>query len=109
MRRYPELNALTSDQLVGFIEGKLVEHGIRKVIPQDDLLGYAYRLFVRSARLKKIVEKAIEDIQDQDDLVAPVDLRESVAEYLLQHPELSWDAAVAAIADEVDLDEGVGD
>jgi hypothetical protein len=93
-----ELNALTSDQLVGFIERKLVEHGIRKVIPQADLLGDAYRLFVNSARLEKIVEKAIEDIEDQDDLDPPVDLGERVTEYLRQHPESRWDAAVAAIA-----------
>ncbi len=101
-----ELNALTSDQLVGFIERKLDEHGIRKVIPQADLLGDAYRLFVNSARLEKIVEKAIEDIEDQDAIDAPVDLGERVAEYLQQHPESRWDAAVAAIADEDDPDEG---
>jgi hypothetical protein len=104
-----ELNALTSDQLVGFIERKLAEHGIRKVIPQADLLGEAYRLFVNSARLEKIVEEAIEDIEDQDDLDAPVDLRERVAEYLQRHPESRWDAAVAAIADEIGPDERVGE
>jgi hypothetical protein len=97
-----ELNALTSDQLVGFIERKLAEQGIRKVIPQAGLLGDAYRLFVNSARLEKIVEKATKGIEDQDDLDAPVDLGERVAEYLQQHPESRWDAAVAAIADEDD-------
>jgi hypothetical protein len=97
-----ELNALTSDQLVGFIERKLAAHGIRKVIPQADLLGDAYRLFVNSARLEKIVKKAIEEIEDQDDLDAPVDLGERAAEYLQQHPESRWDAAVRAIADEDD-------
>ena len=53
LNRRVELNALASDQLVGFIERKLAEHGIRKVIPQADLLGDAYRLFVNSARLEK--------------------------------------------------------
>jgi hypothetical protein len=104
-----ELNALASDQLVGFLEGKLAEHGIKKVMPQADLLGDTYRLFVNSARLEKIVEKAIEDFEDQDDLGAPVDLGERVAEYLLQHPESRWDAAVAAIAAEDDPDEGRGE
>jgi hypothetical protein len=101
-----ELNALTSDQLVEFIEGKLDEHAT-KVIPQADLLGNAYRLFVNSARLEKIVEKAIRDIGDRDDPDAPVDLGERVTEYLRQHPESRWDAAVAAIADEDDPDEGI--
>jgi hypothetical protein len=76
------------------------------VIPQAGLLGDAYRLFVNSARLQKIVEQAIEDMEDRDDLDAPVDLGERVAEYLQQHPESRWDAAVAAIADEDDPDEG---
>jgi hypothetical protein len=109
LTRRIELNALTSDQLVGLIERKLAEHGIRKVIPEADLLGDAYRLFVSSARLEKIVEKAIEDIEDQDDLDAPVDLGERVAEYLQQHSESGWDAAVAAIADDDDPDEGGGE
>lgn len=95
-----ELNALPSDQLVRFIEGKLAEHGIRKVIPQVDLLGDAYRLFVNSVRLEKIIEKAIDDIEKKDDVDAPADLKERVTVYLQHHPESRWDAAVAAIVDE---------
>jgi hypothetical protein len=56
---------------------------------------------------QKIVEKAIEDIEDQDGPEPPVDLGERVAEYLQQHPESRWDAAVAAIADDDDPDEGI--
>ena len=48
-----ELNALTSGQLVAFIERKLAEHGISKVIPPTDLLGDAYRLSVQNARLER--------------------------------------------------------
>jgi hypothetical protein len=33
-----ELNALTSDQLVAFIERKLTEHGIKKIVPNDEML-----------------------------------------------------------------------
>jgi DNA topoisomerase VI subunit A len=33
-----ELNALPSDQLVAFIERKLKKYGIKKLIPDDDLL-----------------------------------------------------------------------
>ena len=98
LRQRVELNALTADQLVEFIEGKLDEHGITKVIPEGDLLGDAYRLFVNSARLEEIVETAIEDMEDQDDVVAPLDLGARVAEYLKQHPESRWDEAVAEIA-----------
>jgi hypothetical protein len=100
-----ELNALTSDQLVGLIERKLAEFGIRKVIPQAELLVDAYRLFVNSARIKVKVAEATGNIDDQD-IHAPVDLGERVAGYLQQHPESRWDAAVAAIVAE-DNQEGV--
>jgi hypothetical protein len=98
LTRRVELNALTSDQLVAFIERKLNERGIQKLIPGGDMLDDAYRLFVRSRRVEKIVEQTIEKIEDQD-AAAPTDLRARVASYLRQHPGERWDAAVAAIVD----------
>lgn len=103
-----ELNALTSGQLVAFIERKLAEHGISKVIPPTDLLGDAYRLSVQNARLEKIVEEAINDLDNEGDLDAPVDLGERVAKYLEGHPESRWDEEVAAIAEEDNPDDGEG-
>ena len=38
-----ELNAFTSDELVAFIERKLAEQGVKKVIPDDATLAEAYR------------------------------------------------------------------
>jgi hypothetical protein len=100
LRQRVELNALPSDQLVAFIEAKLSEHGVKKVVPNLDLLGDAYRLFVNGARLEKIVEKAIEDMEHRDAPKPPGDLGERVAAYLKQHPEMRWDAAVAQISEE---------
>jgi Topoisomerase 6 subunit A/Spo11, Toprim domain len=93
-----ELNALTSDELVAFIEGKLKKHGIKKLVPGANLLGDAYRLFVRSKRVEKIVEETINDIED-DEIVAPSNLAARVTAHLRQHPELRWDEAVAATAE----------
>ena len=42
-----ELNALDSRQFIDFIERKLAEHGISKVIPEPAALANAFRLFVR--------------------------------------------------------------
>jgi hypothetical protein len=91
-----ELNALTSDQLVGFIEGKLNEHGIRKLIPGDELLRDAYRLFVHSKRVEKVVDQAISEIENEY-VAVPADLSVRVALHLRQHPEMRWDQAVAVI------------
>jgi hypothetical protein len=93
-----ELNALTSDQLVAFIEGKLSKHGIGKLVPGADLLADAYRLFVHGDRVKKIVEQTIEKIENKD-IAAPADLGARVASHLRQHPKMRWDQAVAAIVD----------
>jgi hypothetical protein len=94
-----ELNALTSDQLVTFIEGKLAKHGIKKLIPKADLLGDAYRLFVNNKRVEKIVAKTIEAI-DGETIAVPPNLSARVAAHLKQRPELRWDEAVAAIAED---------
>jgi hypothetical protein len=99
-----ELNALTSDQLVAFIEGKLAKHGIKKLIPKAGLLNDAYRLFVRSKRVEEIVEKTLAEIES-DDIDVPANLTARVATHLRQHPKMRWDEAVAAIAED-DQNEG---
>jgi hypothetical protein len=99
LRRRVELNALTSDQLVAFIECKLIEHGIQKVVPDADLLRDAYQLHVKSKRIEEIVAEAIEDFDDGD-ITAPDDLSSRVAAYLKEHPEVRWDAAVAALVED---------
>jgi DNA topoisomerase VI subunit A len=94
-----ELNALTSDQLVAFVERKLAKHGVKKLVPKAELLGVAYRLFVRSKRVEEIIVKTIAGIENQD-VDAPANLGARVAAHLKEHPELRWDQAVAAIAEE---------
>ena len=94
-----ELNALTSDQLVAFIERKLEKHGIKKLIPKADMLRDAYRLFVRSNRVEKIVEEVIDDIESEE-IEVPSNLDARVAAYLREHPESRWDEAVAEIAED---------
>jgi hypothetical protein len=99
-----ELNALTSDQLVSFIEGKLSKHGIKKLIPKAELLRDAYRLFVSSKRVEEIVAETIDDIESEK-ITVPANLSTQVATHLRRHPKLRWDQAVAAIAEE-DQNEG---
>jgi hypothetical protein len=88
-----------SDQLVAFIERKLTERGVNKIVPDTKLLGDAYRLFVKSKRIEKIVAEAIKDFDDED-IAAPDDLGSRVAAYLKEHAELRWDAAIAAIVED---------
>jgi hypothetical protein len=99
-----ELNALTSDQLVVFIEAKLAEHGIKKLIPKVELLRDAYRLFVSSKRVKQIVVGVIDDV-DSENITVPANLSARVAVHVQRYPKLRWDQAVAAVVEE-DQNEG---
>ena len=56
-----ELNAMTSPQLVEFVERKLIEHGIAKVVPADEVIAaHARRLIERTLTKKAIDEMATE-------------------------------------------------
>jgi hypothetical protein len=99
LTRRIELNALTSDELVAFIEGKLNEHGIKKLIPKADLLRDAYRLFMNSKRLQKVVEERIKDIENEH-ISTPVNLGARVTAYLRQYGEKRWDESIAAIVED---------
>jgi hypothetical protein len=57
-----ELNALTSAQLIAFIEHKLAQHGIKKVVPKTELLRDTYRLVVNNGRVERVVKKAIAEV-----------------------------------------------
>jgi len=95
-----ELNAMTSSQLVEFVERKLGEHGVKKVIPDKACLDKAYRLAVRSERLRKIVEDTIKAAASTEgDVTVPDDLAEQVKNRLTGS-DLSWSTVVARIANE---------
>ena len=50
LHRRVELNAFASDALVAWIERKLEEHGVAKIVPDDDTLANAYRRMRRQSR-----------------------------------------------------------
>jgi hypothetical protein len=93
-----ELNAFASDDLVEWIEGKLDRHGIRKIVPDKEMLAEAYRLFVRSKRVEGIIEMELEK-EDHAKIGVPGDLRKQVRAHLAENPNVRWDAAVREIAD----------
>jgi hypothetical protein len=87
--RRVELNAMTSGQLVEWIERKLTEHGVKKLVPRADTLAQAYQRATRLARIQELL-----DAPDENPATVPPDLGERVAAVLAQHPECSWDDAI---------------
>jgi len=100
-----ELNTMTSDALIAMIERKLKEHGIEKVVPNDDLLGKAYQAFNHSKQLRAVFKKA-ESAFKSTKIKTPADLKKRVGAILKKHPDLRWDDAVQVVLDETQLDAG---
>jgi hypothetical protein len=92
-----ELNAMPSRQLVDFVECKLQEHGIRKVIPNENELADAYRLLAHGREAAQVIERELAKLNGGSPVQIPTDLRERVAHYLAEHPTARWDEAVAAM------------
>jgi hypothetical protein len=95
--RRVELNAFASDELIRFIERKLGEIGIKKILPARKTLAEAYRMFVRSGRVQKIVEAALAKTSAEH-VSVPKDLENRVREILRERPEIRWDHAVSSVA-----------
>jgi len=88
-----ELNAMTSDQVVAWIDRRLTDHGVAKVIPTAETLEKTYRL----ARRTKAINDELARIQghmEEGPIEIPDDLLDHVKALLDEHPELSWDAVV---------------
>jgi hypothetical protein len=94
-----ELNAMHSAQLVAFVERKLAEHGIKKVVPKRDRLDKAYRLFHRSKELREQF-KELEAKFKESEIQVPEDLEDQVGAILKSHPDLRWDDALKIVLGE---------
>ncbi len=94
-----ELNAFSSPDFITHIEEKLAEHGIKKVVPDDDTLQDAYRRAHRSHSLNDAIHELAEELDASgDELDIPSALKEMVTGRLEKYPTLSWDLAIAAVA-----------
>ncbi|OPY01283.1 MAG: DNA topoisomerase VI subunit B [Syntrophorhabdus sp. PtaB.Bin047] len=90
-----ELNAMTSPQFVAFLETKLQEAGVKKVVPSEIVLTEAWN---RAHRIT-FLEKALRDAEERFDgnrLSIPTDLKERVDERI-KNTRMSWDDAVYEI------------
>ena len=97
LTRRVELNAFTSEELVEFIERKLTEHNVKKIVPSKTDLAATYRTMSRGREVEKLIKRELKKLDSTSPITVPRDLKEQVEDYLEQHPEKRWDAAVAAI------------
>jgi hypothetical protein len=95
--RRVELNAMTSDVFVAFVERKLTEAGARKVMPSAALLRDAYVAFVREKAARAEVEALLNGLADQP-VDVPADLEARIRAFIDQHSDKPWDAEARRIA-----------
>jgi hypothetical protein len=98
--RRVELNAMTSPQFIAFVERKLREHGVAKIVPDQELLAKAFAEIEQGRRLEEETKEIIENL-DTEDLTAPKDLQRRVRKYLKRYPDKRWTDAVGAIVEEL--------
>jgi hypothetical protein len=97
-----ELNAMTSDQFVAWLESKLEEHGAGKVVPLDDVLErHARRLLARRLVADGIASLIAAAEAEADRAALPGDLAGRVIEKLFRVPELPWEDALARVLEDV--------
>ena len=100
--RRVELNAFSSGVFVEWVEGKLAEQGIKKVIPDSVTIDTAYRRAVLTnileEKLESFIEEAEEEVADVES--DPEQIAKDVKERLKACPEMSWDQAIREIVEE---------
>ena len=97
---------MTSRQLLDFVERKLKEYGVDKLVPDDTILERHARRLVE----QRLASAAIAGLQPDITKRAaakklPADLRSRVANVFTENPRLPWDAALAkALTDSAEDD-----
>jgi Topoisomerase 6 subunit A/Spo11, Toprim domain len=94
-----ELNAFASDQFIDWIERKLKEHGVTKVVPNDEVLADAYHRMRRQAAVQVQIDKALEELGEEESTSVPGDLRSRIEAAQKANPERRWDELLRDIAD----------
>lgn len=96
-----ELNEFTSGNLLAWIEAKLIENDVRKVVPDDDTLAAAYRRAAEIELLRSRIAEIQAATRDEAQRVeVPENLVELVRRQQEEDPELPWDAIVGQHAAE---------
>jgi len=93
-----ELNAFPSADLVKFIEGKLIEHGVKKIIPDAATQEAAFRRSLRNEFIQHRFGELKTEARVYVDWAKVPSLERKITKILKTNPELPWDEAVRQIA-----------
>ena len=93
-----ELNAFTSEDFVTWLEEKLDDQGVEKVIPDDALLNKVHRRIKSLELWRKFFEEHRKDVEAKiKKPKVPKNLRKRVKKYVDDNPEVPWDIALTEL------------
>ena len=90
-----ELNAMTSEQLIRWLENKLENHGVEKYVPESEDLEFAYkRAYIHQNLDKKVQTLTVEWEKKAESSEIPTDLGGKVKQHFEENSTDSWDNAI---------------
>lgn len=95
-----ELNAMASSQLAAWLEDKLAQAGVAKLVPDAALLQAAYARAVKLAYIQRALDEALKQVNLMA-LPAPPDDLPALVARRIEGKHLAWDDAIQALADEI--------
>ncbi|MHB8953848.1 MAG: toprim domain-containing protein [Pirellulaceae bacterium] len=95
-----ELNAFPSAMLVEWIESKLEQHGIKKLVPPTSVIEVTYRREIANIAIRRQLPELVAAQQEAESAVLPDDLRQQVNDFLDANRSCPWDVAVGSIAEQ---------
>jgi hypothetical protein len=93
-----ELNAMTSPQFIAWLEGKFAEHGVGKVLPDEETLALAWCRARRITAANRAIAKLLKKV-NEDDCTPPPDLAEQIQKQLKVGKPESWDEILLRLAE----------
>jgi DNA topoisomerase VI subunit B len=94
-----ELNMLTGRQFIEFVEQKMQQHGVRKVVPDGETLQAAWNRAIRVSRINMVIRGDQPTTALNAPLPpAPDDLADRIRDAFEQDDSRSWDEALWDIA-----------
>jgi hypothetical protein len=95
---YSSLTRASCSRLIDFVEAKLAEHGVEKLVPEDKILEeHARRLLEQRFADEAIKPLRAKIAKRARKVELPSDLLDSVAGKLNEKPYLPWDVALAYV------------
>jgi hypothetical protein len=98
-----ELNAFTSRDLVAWIETKLRNQKVKKLIPDQETLETAYRRALQIASISARIEEVLEEVENAtEEVTIPKNLSSQIRKRLKTAPTQSWDEVLFSLAEEAE-------